>query len=157
MSSPHWYAEGKSSSHMCAIVQLPTFMGYVNPARSSPAGMKLSTVGSGQQSFKGLVDGTSPLKMISFGVVKYSNLVKASQVRARKVLLVKSMNIFPLPGEWERTVGFFGTCAKASSLLFSPYQGALSYSTRMLPAPGSNGTVGLVPGLSATNFVLGSS
>lgn len=130
-------------------------MGYVNPARSSPAGMRLDVIGVGQQSFRGLVDGTSPLKMISYGVVNHSNLVQASEVRARKVLFVKSINMFPLPGEWERTVGFYGSCANVPQLLFSPYRGALSYATRMLPAPGSNSRVALVLNSPATDSISG--
>jgi len=124
-------------------------MGYVNPARSSPVEVTLMTVGgSGHGSFYGLVKARSPLKMISYGVVKYSGLAQAREVHSKTgVLSVKSINIFPLPGEWERAVGFFGTCAKAAQLLFSPFQGALSYTTRMIPAPGTGSA-------SKTNLIL---
>jgi hypothetical protein len=131
------------------------FMGYLNPARSSTAGVKLDTVGSGHRSFKGLVNETAPLKMITYGVVNYSNLAQASEVRTKKVMFVKSINVFPLPGEWERTVGFFGTCAKVSHLIFSPYRGALPYATRMLPAPDSAGMVCLVLGSSFPDYLAG--
>ena len=49
-------------------------------------------------------------------------------------LFVKSINIFPLPGEWECMVRFVGTCADVVQLLFSPFQGALPYYTCMIPA-----------------------
>lgn len=116
-------------------------MGYINPARSSPVGITLATIGSGHASFKGLVQAKSPLKMISYGVVKYSNLAQAREVFANNnTLFVKSINVFPLPGEWERTVGFLGSCANAAQLLFSPFQGALPYTTRMVPTPGTGAT-----------------
>ena len=111
-------------------------MGYTNPARNCPGGFRLSIIGSGFGSFRGLVDGKSPLKMISYGVVDQSNLARAREVNSTtssNVLQVKSINIFPLPGEWERTVGFMGTCADAAILHFTPFQGALSFATRMVP------------------------
>lgn len=61
-------------------------MGYVNPARSSPVGTKLDTIGSGYQSFKGLINTNAPLKVISYGIVKYSNLARASEVRQKTSL-----------------------------------------------------------------------
>jgi hypothetical protein len=33
--------------HLIKVIQLPTFMGYVNPARSSTTGIELATIGSG--------------------------------------------------------------------------------------------------------------
>lgn len=96
-------------------------------------------VGSGYGSFKGLVKREagvkSPVKMISYGVVNHSQLAQPREVHTGNTnsLFVKSINVFPLPGEWERTVGFFGTCANVAHLLFTPFQGALSYSTRMVP------------------------
>jgi hypothetical protein len=121
--------------HLIEVIQLPTFMGYVNPARSSTAGIELATIGSGFGGFKGLVKTKSPLKMISYGVTDRSNIAEAKGVHINGTapLFVKSIDIFPLPGEWERTVGFYGTCAKATQLLFSPFQGALPYCTRMVP------------------------
>ena len=116
-------------------------MGYINPARSLAMGIKLAVLGSGYASFKGLVKSEggvrSPVKMISYGIVKHSQLAEPKEVHMNNTntLFVKSISIFPLPGEWERTVGFIGTCANAAQLLFSPFQGALSYSTRMVPAP----------------------
>lgn len=113
-------------------------MGYINPARSSAMNIKLSVLGQGYGSFKGLVEvpAESPVKMISYGIIKHSNLAQAREVHVGSTspLFVKSVNIFPLPGEWERTVGFIGTCANTAQLLFTPYQGALSYCTRMVPA-----------------------
>ena len=113
-------------------------MGYINPARSSAMNIKLSVLGQGYGSFKGLIEvqATSPVKMISYGIVNHSNLVQAREVHKsnENPLFVKSVNIFPLPGEWERTVGFIGTCANTTQLLFTPFQGALSYCTRMIPA-----------------------
>ena len=135
-----------NSRHLSKIIQLPEFMGYINPARSSAMNVKLSTLGQGYGSFKGLfeVQAKSPVKMISYGIVNHSNLTQAREVRrgSGNPLFVKSVNIFPLPGEWERTVGFIGTCANTGQLLFTPYQGALSYCTRMVPA-----TSMLIPGL----------
>ena len=119
-------------------------MGYVNPARSSPVGIELATLGSGYGSFKGLVrleaNTKSPVKMISYGVVNHSQLGQPREVQTGgpNPLFVKSINISPLPGEWERTVGFIGTCAGVPQLLFSPFQGALSYCTRMVPAAGNS-------------------
>ena len=55
-------------------------MGYVNPERSPTAGTVLAMVGSGHRAFKGLLKDKSPLKMISYGVVKYSNLAQAREV-----------------------------------------------------------------------------
>ena len=130
-------------------------MGYMNPARSSPVGMKLDTIDLGYQSFKGLINTNAPFKVISYGIVKYSNLAQASEVCIKKLLFVKLINIFPLPAEWEHMVGFFGMCAGASNPLFAPYQGALPYATHMLPAPGSNGMVGLVLRQSVANSVPG--
>jgi len=137
----------KHLRHLLEIVQLPTFMGYVNPARSSTTGTGLATIGSGYGAFKGLVEDNSPLKMISYGVANYSGLAQAREVHTNGAnsLFVKSINIFPLPGEWERTVGFYGTCAKAAQLVFSPFQGALPYCTRMVPATGNSTTSTINP------------
>jgi len=87
--------------------------------------IKLATLGQGYGSFKGLVEvqTTSPVKMISYGIVNHSNLAQAKEVHVGNVnpLFVKSVNVFPLPGEWERTVGFIGTCANTAQLLFTPF------------------------------------
>jgi hypothetical protein len=122
-------------------------MGYVNPARSFPAGIELATIGSGYGAFKGLVKAKSPLKMISYGVADRSHLAEAKEVHTSgpAPLFVKSIDIFPLSGEWERTVGFYGTCAKATQLLFSPFQGALPYCTRMVPARDTGMTCAINP------------
>lgn len=128
------------------IVQLTDFMGYANPARSSPAGIKMGTIGFGFGAYKGLTQGGSPFKMISYGLVDLSNLTKPRHVNVGKPprpIPVKSINIFPLPVEWERTVGFIGTCANMNQLHFTPFRGALSYSTRMATISGASiGTIG---------------
>ena len=119
-------------------------MGYINPARSLAMDIELAVIGSGYGSFKGLVRGEgrdrSPMKMISYGIVNQSQLAQPKEVQMinSNPLFVKSINIFPLPGEWERTVGFIGTCANTAQLLFSPFQGALSYCTRMVPSPSTS-------------------
>jgi len=125
---------------------MPKFMGYINPARSSESMfIELGVAGSGFGSFKGLVTvgpkAKTPVKMISYGIISHSQLAQPKEVRTtspKGPYFVKSINIFPLPGEWERTVGFIGTCANAAQLLFAPFQGALSYSTRMIPAAGTS-------------------
>ena len=115
-------------------------MGYINPAWLSPVGIELATLGSGYGSFKGLVSlkakTKSPVKMISYGIVNLSQLGQPREVQTGgpNPLFVKSINIFPLPGEWECMVGFIGTCAGVPQLLFSLFQGTLSYCTRMVPA-----------------------
>ena len=132
--------DGDNLRHLSTIVQLPSFMGYINPARSSVTDIDLRILGSGYGAFKGLVTregGTRlPLKMILYGIVNHSQLAHPREVHTNHAnpLFVKSINIFPLPGEWERTVGFIGTCANTAQLRFSPFQGALSYCTRMVPA-----------------------
>lgn len=116
-------------------------MGYPNPARSVTTTTSVAKVGSGYGAFNGLVTDNCPLKMISYGIVSYSNLAQPKVVHsanAQSPLFLKSISIFPLPGEWERTAGFMGTCANVGRLMFAAYQGALSYSTRMLPAAGTS-------------------
>lgn len=146
--------------HLSTIVQLPTFMDYINPARSSATNFELATVGQGYLSFKGLVNARArvPVKMISYGIVSRSDLAQAREVYpgGKNALLVKSINIFPLPGEWERTVGFIGTCVNTAQLLFSPFQGALSYSTRMVPAASMWSHALFVPKLTPSLWATGS-
>ena len=129
------------SRHLSEIVQLPKFMGYLNPARSVTTTTSLAKVGTGYGAFNGPVTDNHPLKMISYGIISYSNLAQPKVVHsanAQNPLFLKSISIFPLPGEWERTVGFMGTCANVWRLMFAAYQGALSYCTCMLPAAGTS-------------------
>lgn len=116
-------------------------MGYVNPTRSDSTDIKLAVLGSGYGSFKGLVKAGSPVKMISYGMLQFSNLAQPKEVRIpnKPTLFVKSVNIYPLPGEWERTVGFIGTCADVAQLMFNLFQGTLSYGTHMVPATTGKG------------------
>jgi hypothetical protein len=102
----------------------------------------MSTIGTGYETYKGLFYKGSPLVMITYGVVQACGLEEPKEVVSRATTyLVKSINIFPLPGEWELMVVFYSKVSGAKTLRFSPYAFSLPYTTRMIPINNANGKV----------------
>lgn len=111
---------------LAAIVKDPGVGPVINPARHSPEGLML-----GANAWRGIVrDVEVPQHLVTFGFVASCALSIAALTRGGEGKWVKSIQIYPLVGEWERTIAFAGHVSGQNEVGMKVYEEKIGFNTR---------------------------
>jgi hypothetical protein len=111
------------------VIKCTAGSGVINPARCSPEGFKFR-----KTPYFGITgDHGAPQRFITFGAVAGSHLIAPDRTQTSNPKLVKNIGLEPLIGEWDRSIGFFGTIIAQDLIGTRAFQGAIQFGTTFDP------------------------